>query len=66
MPRVNPDILKWARETAGLTLKEAADKVDINAARGVSAEQRLAEYEAGQKNLPALSFGAWPSNIVGR
>jgi transcriptional regulator with XRE-family HTH domain len=49
MPRVNPDILKWARETAGLTLKEAADKVDINAARGVSAEQRLAEYEAGQK-----------------
>ena len=47
MPRVNPDILKWARETAGLTLEEAADKVDINAARGLSGEERLAEYEAG-------------------
>lgn len=49
MPRVNPDILKWARETAGLTLEEASDKVDLNAARGVSGEERLAEYEAGQK-----------------
>ena len=49
MPRVNPDILKWARKTAGLTLGEAADKVDIKAARGVSGEERLAEYEAGQK-----------------
>jgi Zn-dependent peptidase ImmA (M78 family) len=49
MPRVNPDILKWARETAGLTLEEAAERVDINAAKGVPGNERLAQYEAGQK-----------------
>ena len=29
MPQVNPDILRWARETAGLTLEEAARKLAI-------------------------------------
>ncbi len=29
MPPVNPDILTWARETAGLTLEEAAGKLAI-------------------------------------
>ena len=35
MPSVNPDILRWARETAGLTPEEAADKLAVNEARGV-------------------------------
>lgn len=47
MPQVNPDILRWARETAGLTLDEAAEKLDISDARGVPANERLALYEAG-------------------
>jgi Zn-dependent peptidase ImmA (M78 family)/transcriptional regulator with XRE-family HTH domain len=44
---VNPDILVWARETAGLELEEAARKIGLNAARGVSGAERLAALEAG-------------------
>ena len=49
MPNVNPDILKWARETAGLTLEEAAAKLDIGEAHNVPGPDRLAAYEAGER-----------------
>ena len=48
MPKVNPEILRWARETAGLDLDAAADKIDLGAARGVEGSQRLAAMEAGE------------------
>ena len=48
MPQVNPEILKWARETAGLTLEEASHKLDIHKARGISPSERLTEYETGK------------------
>ena len=48
MPHVNPEILRWARETAGLTLEEAAEKLNLNEARGVSGDKRLAAYEVGE------------------
>ncbi|WP_375764546.1 ImmA/IrrE family metallo-endopeptidase [Bradyrhizobium sp. Pha-3] len=48
MPSVNPDILKWARETAGLSIEDAAAKLDIGEARGVTGEDRLAAYESGE------------------
>ena len=47
MPTVNPEILVWARETAGLTLQEAAARVRIRDARGVAAGDRLAALERG-------------------
>ena len=47
MPAVNPEILVWARETAGLTLQDAAARVGIGAARGVAAVDRLAALERG-------------------
>lgn len=47
MPRVNPDIIRWARETAGLTLDEAATRLKLQQARGVSAVDRLAALESG-------------------
>jgi Zn-dependent peptidase ImmA (M78 family) len=47
MPSVNPNILKWARDTAGLSIEEAAAKLGIGDARGVTAADRLAAYEAG-------------------
>ena len=47
MPAVNPEILVWARETAGLTLHDAAARVGIGAARGVAAVDRLAALERG-------------------
>ncbi len=47
MPKVNPSILRWARETAGLTLEDAAQKVGLGEARGVAGSDRLALLEAG-------------------
>ena len=51
MPRVNPDILRWARESAGLTPDEAVAKLQLGPARGASAVERLAALEAGE-DLP--------------
>ena len=48
MPRVNPEILRWARETAGLEPEEAAHKIGLRAARGATALERLAALEAGE------------------
>ena len=47
MPAVNPEILVWARETAGLTLQDAVTKVGIKSARGVAAVDRLEALERG-------------------
>lgn len=49
--KVNPKILVWARETAGLTREEAVRKVGIRAAHGVAAVDRLAELEDGTAEL---------------
>ena len=48
MPKVNPDILSWARETAGLNLDEAAKAIGLGSARGKTGGQRLADLEAGE------------------
>jgi Zn-dependent peptidase ImmA (M78 family) len=48
MPKVNPEILIWARETAGLNLEEASQKLGITEARGVSPADRLSALEAGE------------------
>ena len=47
MPSINPDILRWARETAGLSIEEAAGKLGIYDARGISAKDRLLAFERG-------------------
>lgn len=49
MPRIQPQILIWARETAGLSLEQAVDKLDINDARGVAAVDRLKALESGEQ-----------------
>lgn len=49
MPKVNPDIIRWARETAGLTLEEATRKLTLRQARGVSAIERLVALESGDE-----------------
>ena len=48
MPKVNPEILIWARETAGLGREEAARKLQIRDAWGVKAADRLAALESGE------------------
>jgi Zn-dependent peptidase ImmA (M78 family)/transcriptional regulator with XRE-family HTH domain len=48
MPKVSHEILRWARETAGLSAAQAVDKLGIGDARGVPAIKRLAALETGQ------------------
>ena len=48
MPRVNHEILGWARETAGITREEAVKKLDIRDAWGMKAVDRLTALESGE------------------
>ena len=56
MPVVKPSILQWARDSAGLSVEEAAAKVGINAAGGISGADRLLalETEEGTVSRPVL------------
>ncbi len=47
MPRVNPDILRWARQTAGLDPEAAARKLTLGRARGRTPAERIEDLEAG-------------------
>ena len=47
MPAVNPDILSWARDSAGLSQDEAVAKLSLNAAYGKTPVERLQELESG-------------------
>ena len=47
MPKVSHQILRWARETAGMSTVEAVGKLGIGDSRGVVAIERLAAMEAG-------------------
>jgi len=46
---VNPVILVWARESAGLSLEEAAERLGITSSERSSAVEKLGEIEAGAK-----------------
>ena len=50
MPILNPKILSWARETASLSLDQAAHAVGIKESRGRSGADRLAALEAGEED----------------
>ena len=49
MPRVNPAIMIWARETAGLTQEEAARQLGFQNTPRSSAVEKLARIEQGLK-----------------
>ena len=49
MPIVNQNILRWARETAGLTPPEAVKKLAIRDTKTMNAVDRLGELEAGTR-----------------
>ena len=49
MPKVNPEILVWARETAGLTKEQAAWKLEFQDSTLSSATEKLEAIENGQK-----------------
>lgn len=47
MPQVSPEVLAWARQTAGLTRTEAAAKAQLKATKLQTAEERIAALEDG-------------------
>lgn len=55
--RVNPEILRWARTTAGLDLATAAARLGFRDNRNSTAEERLTALETGQDepSRPVLS-----------
>ena len=46
--KVNPEILVWARETAGLTLQQAVGKINIGDSRNLTAVDKLTALECGE------------------
>jgi transcriptional regulator with XRE-family HTH domain len=54
MARFNAEVLRWARETAGLTRADAAKKLAIGPARGLEPEERLEMLESGQAEPTAV------------
>lgn len=49
MPAVKPELLVWARETAGLTLEAAAAEIRLDDRNAVTAAERLAAMESGRE-----------------
>ena len=49
MPGINPEIMVWARETAGLTRQEAARKLGFRDSSRSTAADKLAAIEYGEK-----------------
>ncbi|KQK32139.1 DNA-binding protein [Bosea thiooxidans] len=46
---INPSILTWARETAGLSLEEAAHRLGLTATEASTPEEKLQALEEGDK-----------------
>lgn len=51
MPAINPEILVWARETAGYELSDAARRLGLTDGKAATGEEKLAAYERGEKDL---------------
>jgi Zn-dependent peptidase ImmA (M78 family) len=49
MPAVNPKILVWARETAGLSLESAAQALGFHDTRNKTGAEKLAVFESGEE-----------------
>lgn len=48
MPNINPEILIWARESAGMSVELAAEKLGLREAKGLAPTERLALLEQGE------------------
>lgn len=46
--KINPELFVWARETAGLSLEEAADRLGLNDTAKSTAVEKLQAIEAGE------------------
>lgn len=48
---LNPEVLRWARETAGLGVDVAASKLGLRNGKHATAEQQLDAIESGQRSV---------------
>lgn len=51
MPSVNPDVLAWARKTAGLSEEQAAAKIGFNDTKAMTKIERIQAIERGALEL---------------
>ena len=79
MPKIKPEILKWARENSLLSLEEAARKLNIKDDKNKDAVEKLIAFESGaeepsrslllrmcrQYHLPLLTFYLDKPPIIG-
>ena len=49
--QINPKILSWARETAGLSVEEAAEKLGLKNTAKASATEKLLQVEGGARPI---------------
>ncbi|WP_010246581.1 ImmA/IrrE family metallo-endopeptidase [Pantoea agglomerans] len=56
MAKPNPEIIKWARESSGLSLDEAAKKLSLKSSKQ-SGASILADYESGIKEPTSKKIG---------
>lgn len=47
---INPSILTWARESAGLDLEEAAERLGLTSGSTSTAADKLAQFEVGERS----------------
>ncbi len=52
MEHINPEVLKWARETAGLTVADAAARLGLKDSAKASAVEKLQSIENGNEAAP--------------
>jgi cytoskeletal protein RodZ len=48
---INPQLLRWARETAGLTIEQAAAKLGLKDAGRMTAAEKLEAVETGHRSV---------------
>lgn len=56
MAKPNPEIIKWARESSGLSLDEAAKKLNLKSSKQ-SGASILSDYESGEKEPTSKKVG---------
>jgi len=62
---VNPEILVWARQSAGFDVAEAAQKLGLSSSARSSAADKLAALEAGEKQPSRKQLGVF-ANVYKR
>jgi transcriptional regulator with XRE-family HTH domain len=49
--QINPRLMAWARETAGLSPEEAAEKLGLKSTAKASAVERMLQLERGERPI---------------